>query len=295
MQRFGWLCLTDIPNKVSLPTVRSYRGASFSLNIWAMLFCLIICAKHTNAADIFIEPSFGGWYGDTRQSSWYGAYGEFAVWRKFNLESGTWYPGLDAIVSYNNGKTEDSGYRWSETTVGVGPVLQYFSEQDQDNKSWQWQGKALIEYEHVEGDNNSISYNTIQQSTLAYLYTEYIKVETIEWLWGLVADCRTELSSRKDSPFSGDQPDNRSAASINAIIQRAISGNLKGRVTTTGFYQGWDNSFGYGFTPELRINEKYMFGVKVVEISGDISFTGYMRLEFGKFPRPEKKRKWGTP
>ena len=253
-------------------------------------------ANIASASGIYAEPSFGAWYGDTRQSSWYGSYAELSLLTKVNSQAGTWYTGLDTLGSYDNGKMKTGGYHWNGVTAGGGPMVQYFSELDGE-KSWQWQGKGLLEFEQVDGSNHTSgnNFSMTQKSILAYLYSEYIKRETNHFLWGILADGRIGAASTIETSSSGVEADNRDSASLSGLVQYQFSDAFQGRLTATGLYQGWekDKKFGFALSPEARINETFIFGVKAAEIGGDYSVTGYLRIELGKFPDPAARgRRW---
>lgn len=243
-------------------------------------------ACNASARGVYSEPSFGAWYGDTRKSSWYGAYAELSLLTQINAQTGTWYTGLDTLGSYDSGKMKTGGYHWNGITAGGGPMVQYFSALDGE-KCWQWQGKGLLEFEQADGNNYAINYSVTQKSVLAYLYSEYIKRETNLFFWGILVDGRIGAASTIEASTSVEA-NNRDAASISGLVQYQFSDAVQGRLTATGLYQGWEKEkkFGFALSPEARINETFIFGVKAAEIGGDYSVTGYLRFELGKFPDP---------
>jgi len=85
-----------------------------------------------------------------------------------------------------------------------------------------------------------------------------------------------------DSSWSGETPGNRNTANVGLFSQYKFTRNLQGRVTLSGLYQGWDKKSGIELSPEIRINETVMLGVKGAVIGGETVITGSIRLELGK-------------
>ncbi len=255
--------------------------------IFLVAFCSIAAADEITAAagkagtlNYFLEPTIGSWYGKSDDGHWYGAFGELTLWREETDKEKRWSPGFDVIASYSHGNVIESAYKWNEKTIGGGPAIKYADHEPEH--PWQWQLKARVLYEQIDGDNPDDAYKVMQRSILLNPYTEYVGRINREWIWGATAEGRIALSRSIDSTWSGEIPSNRNTASGSVFAQYKFNHDLQGRLTLSGLYQGWNKKSGVELSPELHISEIVMLGVKGAVIGGETVITGFIRLEFGK-------------
>ena len=229
---------------------------------------------------IIFEPTIGSWYGTSDDGHWYGAFGELTLWREERDKEKSWSPGLDMIASYSHGRMSESAYKWIEKTVGGGPAIKY-ADHDPEHP-WQWQLKIRVLFEQTDGDDSDKSYKVKQRSILLNPYTEYVTRLTPKWIWGATAEGKIALRRSINSTWSDEVPSNRNTVNAGLFSQYQVNHELQGRLTLSGLYQGWDKKSGVELSPELRIKEIIMFGVKGAIIGGETVVTGFAMIELGK-------------
>ncbi|NTW88742.1 MAG: hypothetical protein HGB26_06385 [Desulfobulbaceae bacterium] len=258
----------------------------FSFLIFLLTFSSIAAANEITPAagkttvNYSLEPTIGSWYGTSDASHWYGAFGELALWREETDKEKRWSPGVDLIASYSHGRVRECAYKWNEKAIGGGPAIKY-ADHDPEHP-WQLQLKTRILFEQIDGDNPDDGYKVKQRSVLLNPYAEYVGRLNPKWLWGSTAEGQIALSRSIDSTWRGDVPSNRNTACASLFVQNKFSHDFQGRLTLAGVYQGWDKKSGIELSPELRIKETLMLGVKGAVIGGETVVTGYIRLELGK-------------
>lgn len=247
-----------------------------------MIFCSAAFAeeKAEGKARFFLEPTLGSWYGTSNDSHWYGAFSELTLWREDSSKVQGWSPGADFIVIYSHGRETASSYKWTEKTVGGGPALKYANHEG--IRPWQWQLKARVLFEQIDGDNPDTTYKVNQRSILLNPYMEYVQRINDEWIWGATAEGRIAVSRSIDSSWSNELASNRNTADASVFAQRELNENLQGRLTVSGVYQGWDKKSGIELSPELRIKETVMLGIQGALLGRESVLTGYVRIELGK-------------
>lgn len=237
-------------------------------------------ASKADTVKYFLEPTIGSWYGTSDDGHWYGAFGELTLWREEVHKEKRWSPGFDVIASYSHGRVGGSSYKWNEKTFGGGPAIKY-ANHDAEHP-WQWQLKARVLFEQIDGDNPDDAYKVKQRSILLNPYTEYVGRINRKWLWGATAEGRIALWRKIDSTWTDEIPSNRNTACGSLFAQYKFNRDIQGRLTLSGLYQGWDRKSGVELSPELRVSEIVMLGVKGAVIGGETVVTGFVRIELGK-------------
>lgn len=237
-------------------------------------------ANKADPVKYFLEPTLGSWYGTSAGGHWYGGFGELSLWREETNKGKRWSPGFDVIASYSDGRVNESSYKWNEVTAGGGPGIKY-ADHDPEHP-WQWQLKARALFEQIDGDNPNNAYKVTQRSVMLNPYTEYVGRLNPEWLWGATAEGRIALWRSIDSTWSDEAPSNGNTACASVFAQYKLNHDLQSRLTLSGLYQGWDKKSGVELSPELRISEIAMVGVKGAVIGGESVVTGFIRFELGK-------------
>lgn len=237
-------------------------------------------SKAGDTVQFFREPTLGAWYGTSDAAHWSGIFGELSVWREETDKGKRWSPGFDVIASYSAGRVDESSYKWNEVTVGGGPALKYADHSPV--QPWQWQLKARALYEQIAGDNPDDAYKVQQRSILLNPYSEYVGRLNQDWLWGVTAEGRIALWREMDSTWSDEPLKNRNTACGSLFAQYKLNRDLQGRFTLSGIYQGWDKKSGIELSPELRISEIVMLGVKGAVIGDETVVTGFIRFELDK-------------
>jgi hypothetical protein len=263
------------------------KALFYTTLIFLVAFCSIAsadeitpAASKAGTAKFFLEPTLGSWYGTSDDGHWYGAFGELTLWREKTYKEKRWSPGFDVIASYSHGRVSNSSYKWNEKTIGGGPAIKY-ADHDPEHP-WQWQLKARILFEQIDGDNPDDAYKVKQRSILLNPYTEYVGRINRKWLWGATAEGRIALWRKIDSTWRDELPSNRNTACVSLFAQNKFTHDFQGRLTLSGLYQGWDKKGGVELSPEIRISEIVMLGLKGAVIGGETVVTGFIRLELGK-------------
>lgn len=261
------------------------KARFFFILTFVIAFCSIAAADESSpdagkVVKYALEPTLGSWYGTSDESHWYGAFGELTLWREETDKEKRWSPGFDVMASYSDGRVNESSYKWNEVTVGGGPAIKYADHKPEH--PWQWQLKARVLFEQIDGDNTDDAYWVKQGSILLNPYTEYVGRLNREWLWGAMVEGRIALWREIDSKWTEEILKNRNSASGSVFAQYKYSHDFQGRLTLSGLYQGWDKKSGVELSPELRINEIVMLGVKGAMIGGETVVTGFIRFELGK-------------
>lgn len=228
-----------------------------------------------------IEPTIGTWYSSGDESRSYGAFGDLTTWREPTAKGSAWSPGIDLFAVISHGKSKISAYSWDEKTFGGGPALKYVSPKIIE--PWQWAIKLRFLFTQTDGENSEQPYKMTQRDFTINPYTEYIKrAEAVEWLWGMTAEARIALSKTRNSTWSADTPNNTNYGNISVFAQYEFTPDIQGRLTLAGLYEGWDKKYGIEVSPELRLNETFMLGVKSAKIGDASVTTGFLRVDFGE-------------
>jgi len=98
----------------------------------------------------------------------------------------------------------------------------------------------------------------------------------------MTAEARIALSKTRDSTWKDDTPNNNSYGNLSTFMQYEFTPDIQGRLTLAGLYESWDNKYGIEVSPELRLYETFMLGVKGAKIGDASAITGFMRVEFGQ-------------
>jgi hypothetical protein len=237
-------------------------------------------ASKASTLKYFLEPTLGSSYATSDDGHWNNAFGELTLWRERTDKGKRWSPGFDVIASYSHGRESDSFYKWNEKTIGGGPAIKY-ADHDSEHP-WQWQLKARILFEQIDGDNPGDAYKVKQKSILLNPYTEYVRRTSKKWLWGATAEGGITLSKSIASTMIDEIPSNRDRASASLFAQNKFNHDLQGRLTLSALYQGWDKKGGVELSPEVRFKEYVMLGVKGAVIGSETVGTGFIRFELGK-------------
>lgn len=250
-------------------------------------------AENNNLKRWFHEPTAGAFVNisDGKNgigATMFGGFAELAGWREGVHSDGRaklgFSLGYDIIASYLYGSVRSSDYKWDEVAFGGGIGLKYVG----NSKGHQYQDvlKVRLIYEMIDGKNSKSGYKMTQDSILLNPYFEHIWRFDPTLIGGFVAEGKVGLSKNIKSTWKDDKPSSRDMALGSLFLQKAFTEHWQGRGTVSGIYQGWNDGKGIELGAEARLNETYMFGVKVNHIfsakEGDSNgLIFYVRGEWG--------------
>lgn len=261
------------------------------------------------------EPTIGVWIYKNGLAKGRGIYIEYLTWLRnstiFGLNGNQvcgganynlgWSPGVGIYGYYSPGESRISSYDWKEW--GIGPQIGIkYSAIDKQNHFWQWQAKLRLIYEWSNG-NNTEGYWKRQSGWKPGFYTEYTRIESENFLWGLTAEGWIDWNQKIDSSWSGDSPSGRGQLAVSAFGQWKLNNDWQFRGIGSLFYQDWDYYLGLRVTPEFRWKETMMFGPMLslpihlgsvydgIARSNLITYGAFIRLELGTPIRAINRRR----